>query len=82
MDDIFLGRRIEARMADLGLSNNDVAIRMGISAGRLSSIKAQVRATPQMIRRLAAALETTPAFFYGLDASVQTHSVPRNGNGC
>ena len=62
-----LARRIVERRREVGLTREDVALRAGMNSGYLDYLEHSPEAalTPGALLRLAAALETTPAFLRG-----------------
>lgn len=60
-----LGHRIEERLAQLGVSQAELARRAGISQSTINSlIRRGRRSTPHLLK-IARALETTPSFLTG-----------------
>ena len=69
MSDTDLSSRIRQRREQLGLSQEELAARMGYrSKSSITKLEKGVNDIPQAkLEELAAALETTPAYLLGLD---------------
>ncbi|HEV2310151.1 MAG TPA: pyridoxamine 5'-phosphate oxidase family protein, partial [Acidimicrobiia bacterium] len=64
-----MGRRIEHRRQELGLSHEELSLRSGMAVGYLRALERRpTQPTSQAVLRLAAALETTAATLLGVDA--------------
>jgi transcriptional regulator with XRE-family HTH domain len=68
-----LGRKIESRRVEMGLTNAQVARRMGFTVARLSALKRQESTglSGAVLKRLADVLEMDPVFL-----------LPDTPNGC
>lgn len=61
-----MGDRIKARRCELGLSQEELANRAGMSRVQISNLERGVSqfATSKTIEKLAAALEVSPSYFF------------------
>lgn len=67
-DDLHLGERVRARLAELGMSQADLARRSGLSTGYVCNIvngQRGKRVSIETAQRLAGALRVRPAYLFG-----------------
>jgi Predicted transcriptional regulator len=75
------GERLKRIMKANGLTNNDVAARMGMTAQNLSALLAKEDIKTCFLERFCEAVGTTPGELYGGVSNTANHLTAVSGNG-
>lgn len=74
--DMTVGERIGARLAELGLSQSELARRVGVSQGTIAQLVSGRSRSSSHLHKIAQALETTPAYLEGETDDASAGFVP------